>query len=274
MVLLLESGRTIGLVMGRSRNEEALENLLSEVVHVSVNNSPESWQWSIANDGVFSVHDTRIQVDNVILPSRPPSTRWSKILPRKEKSHFTVKEYIVLGHKISKQWIEVDKAKLDVITKLPRPTTVKECVDAFQTLKKKLTEAPILIAPEWDMPFELMCNASDFAIGAVLGQRQDKHFRPIHYAKGVYLASKPLISSRLATTDQQETSGQVKVSNRGLKRILERAVGENHASWLDKLDDALWAFRTAYKTPIGCTPYKLVYKKACHLPVELEHKAY
>ncbi|GKE23218.1 reverse transcriptase domain-containing protein [Tanacetum coccineum] len=69
-------------------------------------------------------------------------------------------------------------------------------------------------------------------------------------------------------------SGQVEVSNRGLKRILERTVGENRASWLDKLDDALWAFRTAYKTPIGCTPYKLVYGKACHLPIELEHKAY
>ncbi|GKB10062.1 reverse transcriptase domain-containing protein [Tanacetum coccineum] len=50
--------------------------------------------------------------------------------------------------------------------------------------------------------------------------------------------------------------------------------GENRASWSDKLDDALWAFRTAYKTPIGCTPYKLVYGKACHLPVELEQKAY
>ncbi|GJT81294.1 reverse transcriptase domain-containing protein [Tanacetum coccineum] len=72
----------------------------------------------------------------------------------------------------------------------------------------------------------------------------------------------------------RQTSGQVKVSNRGLKRILERTVGEHRASWSDKLDDALWAFRTAYKTPIGCTPYKLVYGKACHLPVELEHKAY
>nr|GFC56371.1 hypothetical protein [Tanacetum cinerariifolium] len=56
-------------------------------------------------------------------------------------------------------------------------------------------------------------------------------------------------------------------------RILERAVGENHASWSDKLNDALWAFRTTYKTPIGCTPYRLVYEKACHLPVELEHKS-
>nr|GEX89178.1 reverse transcriptase domain-containing protein [Tanacetum cinerariifolium] len=70
------------------------------------------------------------------------------------------------------------------------------------------------------------------------------------------------------------TSGQMEVSKRGLKRILERTVGENHASWSDKLDDALWAFRTAFKTPIGCTPYKLVYEKECHLPIELEHKAY
>nr|GEY60171.1 reverse transcriptase domain-containing protein [Tanacetum cinerariifolium] len=139
-----------------------------------------------------------------------------------EKSHFMVKEGIFLGHKISKNGIEVDKAKVDVITKLPHPTTVKgihsslghagfyqrfiqdflkiarpmnrllkkdtpflfskECVEAFQTLKRKLTKALILISPDWDKPFELMCDASDFAIGAVLGQHQEKHFRPIHYA--------------------------------------------------------------------------------------------
>ncbi|GJY26284.1 reverse transcriptase domain-containing protein [Tanacetum coccineum] len=63
-------------------------------------------------------------------------------------------------------------------------------------------------------------------------------------------------------------------SNRGLKHNLERTVGENRASWSDKLDDALWAFRTTFKTQIGCTPYKLVYGKSCHLPIELEHKAY
>nr|GEY69293.1 reverse transcriptase domain-containing protein [Tanacetum cinerariifolium] len=139
-----------------------------------------------------------------------------------EKSHFMVKEGIVLGHKISKNVIEVDKAKVDVIAKLPHPTTVKgihsflghagfyrrfiqdflkiarpmtrllekdtpfffskEYVEAFQTLKRKLTKAPILIAPDWDLPLELMCDASDFAIGVVLGQHQEKHFRPIHYA--------------------------------------------------------------------------------------------
>nr|GFC22007.1 reverse transcriptase domain-containing protein [Tanacetum cinerariifolium] len=142
-----------------------------------------------------------------------------------EKSHFMVKEGIVLGHKISKNRIEVDKAKIDVIAKLPHPTTVKgvrsflghagfyqrfikdfskisrplthllekdtpfvfseDCVQAFQTLKTKLTEAPILIAPNWDLPFELMCDASDFAIGAVLGQRHEKHFRHIHYASKI-----------------------------------------------------------------------------------------
>nr|GEV31141.1 reverse transcriptase domain-containing protein [Tanacetum cinerariifolium] len=343
-----------------------------------------------------------------------------------EKSPFMVKEGIVLGHKISKQGIEVDKAKVDVITKLPHPTTVKG-IRSFL--------APILIAPDWDMPFELMCDASDFAIGAILGKRQDKHFRPIHYAylkerllqwvlllqeftfklidtKGAenlaadHLSrlenphqnvldpkeineSFPLETLNLVSTrgnqstpwladfanyhagkfvvkgmsSQQkskffkdvkhyfwddpfmfkicadqvirrcvsgqeavkilkachygptgghhgpnytakkakfhkemrrhktpsncvkflmseqppyhpQTSGQVEVSNRGLKRILERAVGENCTSWSDMLVDALWAFQTAYKTPIGCTPYKLVYGKACHLPIELEHKAY
>ncbi|GJW48518.1 reverse transcriptase domain-containing protein [Tanacetum coccineum] len=92
--------------------------------------------------------------------------------------HFMVKEGIILGHKISKIGIEVDKAKVDVIAKLPHPTTVK----AFETLKMKLTQAPILVAPDWDLPFEIMCDASDFVVGAVLGQRKTKHFQPIHYA--------------------------------------------------------------------------------------------
>nr|GEZ44354.1 reverse transcriptase domain-containing protein [Tanacetum cinerariifolium] len=82
------------------------------------------------------------------------------------------------------------------------------------------------------------------------------------------------VTHRLSTTYHPQTCGQVEVINRGLKRILERTVGENRASWSDKLEDALWAFRTAFKTSVGCTPYRLVYGKACHLPLELEHKAY
>ncbi|GKC84928.1 reverse transcriptase domain-containing protein, partial [Tanacetum coccineum] len=120
-----------------------------------------------------------------------------------EKCHFMVKEGIVLGHKISKSGIEVDKAKVDVIAKIPHSTSVKgiqsflghagfyrrfiqdfskiarpmtyilekdtpfifskECIDSFNILKKKLTEAPILAAPDWDLPFEIMCDASDYA---------------------------------------------------------------------------------------------------------------
>ncbi|GJV79595.1 reverse transcriptase domain-containing protein [Tanacetum coccineum] len=133
-----------------------------------------------------------------------------------------VKEGIVLGHKISKNGIEVDRAKVDVIAKLPPPTTVKgirsflghagfyrrfiqdfskiarpmthllekdtpffffsECQSSFEILKKKLIEAPILVSPDWDLSFEIMCDASDFDVGAILGQRKDKYFRPIHYA--------------------------------------------------------------------------------------------
>ncbi|GKE21899.1 reverse transcriptase domain-containing protein [Tanacetum coccineum] len=275
-----------------------------------------------------------------------------------------VREGIVLGHKISKYGIEVDREKVDVIAKLPPLTSVKgiwsflghtgfyrrfiqdfskiarpmthlleketsfifstECRDTFKTLKKKLTEAPILVAPDWDLPFEIMCDASDFAVGAVLGQfpvftrkkyilvavdylskwveekalptndarvvcrflkslfshfgtprviisGRSTHFCNEQFAKVIL---KYRVTHRLYTAYHPQTSGQVEVSNCGLKRILERTVGENRASWSNKLDDALWAFRTVFKTPIECTPYKLVYGKACHLPIELEHKAY
>ncbi|GJY31454.1 reverse transcriptase domain-containing protein [Tanacetum coccineum] len=398
-----------------------------------------------------------------------------------EKCHFMCREGIVLGHKISKSGIEVDHAKVDVIAKLPHPTTIKarpmthlleketpfvfskDCIDAFETLKKKLTEAPILVVPDWNLPFELMCDASDFAIALkylmnkqdakprllrwvlllqefditirdkkgsenlaadhlsrlenphkdvlenkdinehfpleTLGddpylfricadqiirrcvhgqeandilkachegptgghhsanltarkvfdagffwptiyrdahtmikscdtcQRQGKILQrdempqnaiqvceifdvwgidfmgpfpsshgnkyilvavdylskwveakalPTNDARVVFakVMSKYGVTHRLATTYHPHTNGQLEVSNRGLKRILERTVGENCASWSDKLDDALWAFCTAFKTPIGCTPYKLVYGKSCYLPIELEHKAY
>ncbi|GKD42197.1 putative nucleotidyltransferase, ribonuclease H, partial [Tanacetum coccineum] len=139
-----------------------------------------------------------------------------------EKYHFMVKEGIVLGHKISRKGIEVDRAKIDVIAKLPYPTNIKgvrsfqghagfyrrfikdfsmiskpmthllmkdakfdfsdDCKKAFNNLKEKLTSAPIIISPDWNIPFELMCDASDFAVGAVLEQRIDGKFKPIYYA--------------------------------------------------------------------------------------------
>nr|GEY51562.1 reverse transcriptase domain-containing protein [Tanacetum cinerariifolium] len=96
------------------------------------------------------------------------------------------------------------------------------------------------------------------------------HFCNDQFAR---IMSKYGVTHRLSTAYHPQTSGQVKVINRGLKRILKRTVGENRALWSDKLEDALWAFRTAFKTLVGCTPYRLVYGKACHLPLELEHKA-
>nr|GFA56497.1 reverse transcriptase domain-containing protein [Tanacetum cinerariifolium] len=290
-----------------------------------------------------------------------------------------VKEGIVLGHKISRNGIEVEKAKVD-----DTPFIFSEdCIKAFQTLKEKLTEAPILIAPNWDLPFELMCDASDFAIyqvirrcvhgkealdileachngptgghhsanltakkvfdsgffwptiykdahelvkncidfmGPFLSSRGNKYIlvavdylskwveakalptndarvvckflkslfarfgtpraiisdRSTHFCNDQFakVMRKYGVTHRLFTAYHPQTSGQVEVSNRGLKRIIERTIGQNRAYWSDKLEDALWAFRTAYKTPIGCTPYKLVYGKVCHLLMELEHKAY
>nr|GFB40286.1 hypothetical protein [Tanacetum cinerariifolium] len=100
--------------------------------------------------------------------------------------------------------------------------------------------------------------------------------RGTHFCNDQFLGvmAKYGVTYRLSTACHPQTSGQVEVTNHGLKRILERTMGENHASWSDKLEDALWAFHTAFKTSIGCTPYHLVYGKACHLPLDLEHKTY
>nr|GEY49017.1 reverse transcriptase domain-containing protein [Tanacetum cinerariifolium] len=310
-----------------------------------------------------------------------------------EKSHFMVKEGIVLGHKISKNGIEVVKAKVDVITKLPHPTTVKgaENLAADHLSRLENPHQSVLDKKEINETFPLETlnmvsfhgdsstpwfadftnyHAGNFVVKRMSSQQKNKIFKDVkHYfwddpflfkicadqvirqrvhgqeAVNIlkachngptgghhgpnYTAKKGKIlqrdempqnsiqvceifdvwvidfmgpfpslrgnndrdthfcndqfvkfmlkygfTHRLATAYHPQTSGKVEVSNRGLKRILERTVGENHASWSDKLDDALWAFRTAFKTPIGCTPYKLVYRKACHLPIELEHTAY
>lgn len=79
---------------------------------------------------------------------------------------------------------------------------------------------------------------------------------------------------KVATTYHPQTSGQVEVSNRKVKQILQKTVNAQRKDWSDKLDDALWAYRTAYKTPIGTSPYHIVFRKACHLSAELEHQAY
>ncbi|GJR78091.1 hypothetical protein Tco_0148876, partial [Tanacetum coccineum] len=109
-----------------------------------------------------------------------------------EKCHFMVKEGIVLGHYKGKGHAGFYRRFIKDFSKISRPLTkplekdapfvfCSECIQAFNLLKEKLVNAPIMVAPDWNLPFELMCDASDYAVGVVLGQRREKKFQPIYY---------------------------------------------------------------------------------------------
>nr|GEW35405.1 reverse transcriptase domain-containing protein [Tanacetum cinerariifolium] len=286
----------------------------------------------------------------------------TKLVLNWEKCHFMVKEGIVLSHKISKSGIEVDRAKVNVIAKLPHPTSFKGAVlgqrktkhfqhihyairtmmDAqahYTTTEKELLA--VVYAFEKFRPYLVLSKTivyTDHSALMYLLAKQDAKLRllrlenphqdelekkeitetfpletlgkisqrnempqnviqvyetfdvwgidfmgPFPSSKGnkyilvvVDYLSKWVEKMALPTNDDQVVVKFLKslFARFGTPRAIISDRGENHASWSDKLDDALWAIRTAFKTPIGCTPNKLVYRKACHLPIELEHKVY
>ncbi|XP_039143993.1 uncharacterized protein LOC120281156 [Dioscorea cayenensis subsp. rotundata] len=163
---------------------------------------PLSLELKISPDHLEKLNDNTMK-DHFRLPLI------DQILESWEKCHYMVPEGILLGHRISRKGIEVDKAKIaKPLTKLlPKDGSFdfdQACMSAFKTLKDKLVQAPIMIALDWDLPFELMYDASDFAVRAVLGQQKDKHFHPIYYSissEDVYHYLRDVIFSDIVTQD-------------------------------------------------------------------------
>nr|GEX13793.1 reverse transcriptase domain-containing protein [Tanacetum cinerariifolium] len=164
----------------------------------------------------------------------------------REKCHFMVKEGMVLGHEVFKA------VAIDYVSKWAeaQALTTKDFRVVITFLKKLFCH--------FGMPKALISDRGTHFCNKIMEKTMKRYG----------------VNHRFATSYHPQTSGQVENTNTTLKRILEKTIKDNHAIWSRKLDDALWAFRTAYKTSTGTTPYKLIYEKNCHLPFEIEHRAY
>ncbi|XP_072076606.1 uncharacterized protein [Arachis hypogaea] len=161
------------------------------------------------------------------------------------------------------------------------------CVEAFEELRRTLTMAPILAVDyvlKWVEAIPTRLDDANTVVSFIRNNIVCRYGSPraIVSDQGSHFCNRKVeallkrygLLHKVATAYHPQTNGQVEVSNREIKRILEKVVNLQKKDWSSQLGDALWAYKTAYKTPLGMIPFRIVYGKACHLPVEIEHKAY